>query len=331
MWYSAVGFVVTLTLSLLVVPLTTDAQQPTQVFHIGVLNPGSPLPGPTSSFELFRQGLRDLGYVEGQNLLIERRYAEGSAERLHDLAAELVRRNVALLLPQGVAATRAAQQATSLIPIVMTGGGVDSVAEGFVVSLARLGGNITGVSALYGPLVAKRLELLKETVPHLARLAILMNPAHPAHAGFLRETQRAAHALGVELHVLEVRSRDELESPVSGIHGMGVDALCIFQDPLLNDYRHDIAALALQHRLATLSPWRSFVEAGSLMSYGPDDLDFYQRAAYYVDRILKGTKPADLPVEQPTKFALVINLKTAKALRLTVPPSLLLLADEVIQ
>jgi len=331
MWCSTVGCLVTLILSLLTTPHAADAQQQGKVARIGILG-GGPYPSEAQRQQSpFLQKLRELGWQERHNIAIERRYAEGQLDRLPDLAADLVRLKVNVILAPGVAAARAAQHATSIIPIVMTGGGVDPVTEGFVASLARPGGNITGVSAVYGALVGKRLELLKEMVPHLSRMAVLMNPDHPAHAGFLRETQLAAHALGVGLHVLEIRRRDELETAFSGIRGVEVDALFVFQDSLLFDYRRDIAALALQNRLATIFPWRTFVEAGGLMSYGPNVSDLSRRAAHYVDKILKGAKPADLPVEQPMKFELVINLKTATALGLTIPPALLLQADEVIK
>jgi putative ABC transport system substrate-binding protein len=330
MWCSALRCIITLILSLLIAPLVAEAQPSPQVPRIGVLLPGSALTAP-AFLEPFVQGLRDLGYVEGQNIAFEYRYAEGRGERLPDLAAELARLKVDVILAQGLAAARAAQHATSIIPVVMTGGGVDPVAEGLVVSLAHPGGNITGVSAIYGALVGKRVELLKEMVPHLSRMAVLMNPDHPAHAGLLRETQRVAHALGLGLHVLEIRRRDELETAFAGIRGREVDALFVFQDPLLSAYHRDIAALALQHRLVTIFPWRTFVEAGGLMSYGPNVPDQSRRAAHYVDKILKGAKPADLPVEQPMKFELVINLKTAKALGITIPPVVLFQADEIIR
>jgi putative ABC transport system substrate-binding protein len=282
--------------------------------------------------QAFRQGLHDLGYVEGQNLVIEGRFAEGKADRLPELAAELVRLQVDVIVAAGIAAIRAAQHATRTLPIVMVVGGADPVAHGFVASLARPGGNITGMSAIHADLSGKRLELLQRTVPSVARIAVLMNPANPAHALQLRETQAAAQALGMQLQVLEARGREELESAFSAIHREGAGALFVFSDPLLFE-RHlsDIAALALQHRLPSIYAWRMWVEAGGLMSYAPSLPDIWRRTAYYVDRILKGTKPADLPVEQPMKFELVINHKTAQALGLTIPPTLLILADEVIQ
>jgi putative tryptophan/tyrosine transport system substrate-binding protein len=328
MWYSAVGCIMMLTLSLLAVPLATDAQQPTKMHRIGLLHGGSP---PPQNLEAFRQGLRDLGYVEGQNLVIELRAAEGSAERLRDWAAELVQLQVDVIVGVGTAAIRAAQHATHTIPIVMAGT-ADPVGQGLVASLARPGGNITGLSLLMAELPGKGLELLKETVPQSARVAVLANPADPTSEARMNNLRMAAQALGLHLRVLEVRSADELDTAFAAMTREGADALIVLSDvALMNPLRGRIAALAAQSRLPAMYDWRMYVDAGSLMSYGPSLPDLYRRAATYVDKILKGAKPADLPVEQATKFELVLNLKTAQALGITLPPSLLVLADEVIQ
>ena len=330
MWYSAVGFVVTLTLSLLVAPLTAEAQQATKVHRIGRLSPGSPTE-PNPNLEAFRQGLRELGYVEGQDLVIEQRYAEGSEERLHDLAAELVRLKVDVIVAGGSPAIRAAQHATRTIPIVMAAP-PDAVAAGFVASLANPGGNITGLSWLGAVLPGKRLEILKETVPQSARIAVLANPAYEAYGTWMNNLTVAAQELGLQLHVLELHSADELDSAFAAMTREGADALLVLTDPArMYSLRGRIADLAAESRLPAMYDWREYVAAGGLMSYGPSLPDIHRRAATYVDKILKGAKPADLPVEQPMKFDLVINLKTAKALGLTIPPSMLFQADEVIR
>jgi len=333
---SAVGLIVTLALAILVVPLAAEAQQPTKVYRIGWLNLGFPDDTFSKSdqarpdLDALRQGLRALGYVEGQNLVIEERFAEGKVERLSDLATELVRLKVDVIVGGGTAAIRAAQQATSTIPIVMTTY-MDAVAQGFVGSLAQPGGNITGVAGLGVELSGKRLELLKETVPGVARIAALWNPANVTAAPFLQETQAAAQALGVELLVLEVHTADEFEGAFAAVTRGHAGALIVIPDALLNGNRTRIVDLAHQHGLPGMYPIRDYVDAGGLISYGSSWTAMFPRAATYVDKILKGAKPADLPVEQPTKFELVINLKAAQALGLTMPPTLLMLADEVIQ
>jgi ABC-type uncharacterized transport system substrate-binding protein len=301
MWCSTVGVMVTLTLSILAAPLVTAAQPATKVYRIGRLSAGRPLPASNAYEEAFRQGLHALGYVEGQNLVLEYRYAEGSAERLPDLAAELVQLQVDVLVAGGTAAIHAAQRVTRTIPIVMTAS-FDPVQEGFVASLARPGGNITGLSFLSAELPGKRLELLKEIVPQSTRIAVMWNPVGPGYASrqvLLHNLPVAARALGLHLHVVEVRRADELDAAFAALPPARADALLVMDDALVLSSR-------LGGRLADL-------------------------AATYVDKLLKGATPADLPVEQPTKFELAINLKTAKALGITLPPSLLLLADEVIQ
>jgi putative ABC transport system substrate-binding protein len=332
MWYSAVGCIVALALGLVLAPDPSHAQPPTHVHRIGYLSYGSPLPEFAPHVEAFRQGLRELGYVEGQNLVIEYRYAEGHAERLGDLAAELVRLPVEVIVVGGAPGIRAAQQATRTIPIVMGGTG-DAVAAGFVASLAHPGGNITGLSDLSTELPGKRLELLKEMVPQSTRIAVLARLANSPYAETLMANLTvAARALGLHLQVLELRSAEELDSAFAPMIREGTDALLVATVGLPDSPLHRrIVDLAAQNRLPTIFNWRENVVAGGLMSYGISQRDIHRRTATYVGKILQGAKPADLPVEQPTKFDLVINLKTAKALGITVPPSLLLLADEVIQ
>jgi putative ABC transport system substrate-binding protein len=328
---TTVGLFVMLALSVLAAPVVAAAQQPTKVYRIGRLSPGLPPSQSSPSMEAFRQGLRDLGYVEGQNLVIEWRWAEGREERLPDLAAELVRLQVEVIVVGGVAAIRAAQHATSTIPIVMAAN-YDPVGEGFIASLARPGGNITGLSWLGAELPGKRLELLKETLPQSARIAVLGNPAFAAYETWLHSLTAAARALDLHLHVLELRRADELDSAFAAITSAGADALIVLSDPALLDGLHGrIVALAARHRLPAMYDWRAYVDAGGLMSYGPNMPDMQRRAANYVDKILKGAKPADLPIEQPTTFNLVINLKAAKALGLTIPSTVLFQANEVLQ
>jgi putative tryptophan/tyrosine transport system substrate-binding protein len=331
MWYRAVGCLVTLTLSLLVAPLVTAAQPVGKVYRIGWLSPGFPHPDRDPPVDAFRQGLRDLGYVEGQNLVIVYRGAEGQDERLPDLAAELVGLPVEVLVAVGTAATRAAQQATRTIPIVMTGT-PDPVGQGLVASLARPGGNLTGVSLLMAELPGKRLELLKETVPHSSRIAVLVNPALVTYQARMNNLNVAAHALKLHLHVVEVRSADELAAAFVGMTREGADALMVLSDPaLMDNLCRQVADLAATSRLPAIYDWKMYVEAGGLMSYGPSLPERHRRAATYVAKILTGANPADLAVEQSTKFELIINLKTAQALGLTIPPHLLVLADEVIK
>jgi putative ABC transport system substrate-binding protein len=320
-----------LILSLLVVPLATAAQQATTVYRIGRLSPGPPLPEPDRREAAFRQGLRDLGYVEGHNLVLVYRYAEGNADRLHEMAAELVRLKADVLVAEGLAATRAAQHATHTLPIVMTGT-PDPVEAGFVASLARPGGNITGLSFFGADLPGKRLELLKETVPQSTRIAVVGNPAHPDYAPRLHSLTVVARALGLHLHVVEVRGADALDAAFAAMTHAGAEALLVLEEPQVLDHlRKRIADLAVTHRLPTMYSWKRSVEAGGLMAYGPSFPDIFRRAATYVDKILQGTKPADLPVERPTKFELVLNLKTAETLGLTIPPSILVQVDEVIK
>jgi putative ABC transport system substrate-binding protein len=329
MWCSTVGVIVTL--SILAMPWAADAQPTAKVHRIGRLSPSLSETGVSlATLEAFRQGLRDLGYVEGQNLLIEYRYAEEKPERLPALAAELVQLQVAVIVAVASVATQAAQHATRTIPIVMTNSS-DPVRLGLVASLAQPGGNITGLSSQNADLSGKQLELLRQVVPHISRIAVLANQADPGSLQPLHEMQVAAQALGIQLQVPEVRDRADLPQAFAAIQQEGAGALVVLLEPSVLTRPRDIAAFALQSRLPTMYNWRGGVAAGGLMSYGVSSLDLHRRAATYVDKILKGAKPADLPVEQPTKFELVLNLKTAQVLGITIPPHLLVLADEVIK
>jgi putative ABC transport system substrate-binding protein len=322
---SAIGLL--LALAILVAPLAARAQSPAEVPRIGILSPAAEASTPL--FKAFRQGLRELGYVEGQNIMLEFRLAAGRAERLQELAAELVRLKVDVVLTDTMTATRVAKNATTTIPIVMASSS-DPVRGGLVASLARPGGNITGMALLAPELSGKRLELLKEVVPQVARVAVLWNPRNPV-AGNIGETEAAAQALALQLPLVEVPGAEALEAAFDTAMEGHADALITLSDAMLWNQRLQVASLAAKHRLPALFPEREFVDVGGLLSYGPSIPASFHRAATYVDKILQGAKPADLPVEQPTKFELVINLKTAQALGITMPPSLLLLADEVIR
>jgi putative ABC transport system substrate-binding protein len=308
----------------LVAPLAAEAQ-PAKVARIGYLSALSASADSTNR-EAFRQGLRALGYVEGQNAFIEARYADGRFERLGDLAAEIVRLNVDVIVAAPTPAVRAAQQATRTVPIVMAFSG-DPVGADFVAGLARPGGNITGLSATVSGIAAKRVEFLKTIEPHISRVAYL------ADASTLRQavtgTEAAGRTLGVQVSTVLVRNPNGLEHTFSTLKKTRVGGLIV--SLTLRDHWRQIVDLAIKNRLPTVSGPREFVEAGGLMAYGPHYPALFRRAATYVDRILKGTKPSDLPVEQATQFELVINLKTAKALGLTIPQSLLLRADQVIE
>jgi ABC-type uncharacterized transport system substrate-binding protein len=334
MTHYRMGLLVTLALVILVAPHTAEAQPLPRVHRVGLLSASTPRPEYDALADALRQGLRDLGYVEGQNLVLEVRYAAGSQERLRDLAAELVRLPVEVMVAPGAAAIRTAQQATPTIPIVMVGS-YDPVVEGFVASLAQPGGNITGLSFLQAELPQKRLEFLKEAVPDSTRIAVLWSPRGPGYASrqpLLHNLAVAARALALHLHVAELDRADELDRAFVGMTAAGAEALMVLEDALLiGPLRGRIADLAVQHRLPAMCDWRHSVAAGCLMAYGTSQPDIYRRAATYVDKILKGTKPADLPVEQPTTFELVINLKTAQKLGLAIPPSLLFQATDVIR
>jgi putative tryptophan/tyrosine transport system substrate-binding protein len=316
----------------LVGPLAPEAQQAVNVPRIGFLAPASPSePRVPQLLQAVRQGLREHGYVEGQNIAIEFRWAEGQYDRLPGLAAELIRLKVNVIVAAGPLAIQAAKHATETIPIVMAAVG-DPVASGFVVSLARPGGNITGLSNMLPELVGKQLELLKEIVPKVSRVALLGNPAlNPAYAPMLRHAQDAARALGVRLQPLEGRDPSGIDNAFAAITTERAGAVIVIVDTRLLDHRSRIADHAVRRRLPTVFPLREFAEVGGLLSYGPNLAEGYRRTAIYVDKILKGAKPGDLPVEQPTTLELVVNLKTAKALGLTIPHAVLQRADRVIQ
>jgi putative ABC transport system substrate-binding protein len=318
-----------LALGLLAAPLTAEAQRAGKVPVIGVME--GPAPGLNQPVrEAFRQGLEQHGWVDGRNLVIEYRSADGRTERFPELVAELVRLKVSVILVAGEPMIIAARQATATIPIVMAAVG-DPVGRGFVASLARPGGNITGVSNMAVEMTGKWVELLKEAVPKATKVAALRNPANPTHEVFWRQTQEAARALGVQAQSAEAKTVEEIDLAFAAMAKERAGALIVFPDPLFNGSRVKVAALAERYRLPSLTMFRESADAGALMSYGPSILDNYRRAAGFVDRILKGAKPADMPVEQARQFELVINLKTAKALGLTIPPSLLARADQVIE
>jgi putative ABC transport system substrate-binding protein len=290
----------------------------------------APLSARPQQWEAFRQGLREHGYMQGQSILVEFRSAEGKPERLPELAAELVQANMDVIVGSGKPPVQALQKATQTIPIVMANVG-DPVGAGLVVSLSRPGGNITGLSLLATELSAKRLEILKVALPGLARVAILGNPTNASVQLKVKETASAARQLGLQLQSLEARVPSDLEPQIQTAARGRAEALVTADDQFLSSQRSQIVALAMRHRLPVASEFGEFAEAGSLCSYGPSLTDLPRRTATYVDKILKGARPADLPVEEPTKFELVINLKTAKALGLTIPPSLLARADQVIE
>jgi putative ABC transport system substrate-binding protein len=318
-------FLGSLACGLLAVPLTAAAQQAGKVYRIGYLGPGSGSTLP-AALDAFRQQLRQLGYVEGQNLTIEYRWAADNDEQLPRFAADLVRLKVDVIVVEGhTPAIQAAKNATSTIPIVMGVSG-DPVKMGQ--SLARPGGNVTGLSIL--ALAPKRLELLKEAVPKLKHVAVLWNAANPVKVLDWRETQAAARALGLKLQSLEVRGPTDFQGAFDYASTDRADALVVLADGLINSHQRKILDFAATRRLPAMYPNREFVDEGGLMSYAPSFTDLFRRAAVYVDRILKGAKPVDLPVARPEKFELVINLKTTKVLGLTIPQSLLLRADQVI-
>ena len=306
-----------------------EAQQPGKVHRIGFLSSASPSLH-ASRLDALLQGLRELGYVEGRNIIMEYRYAEGKLDRLPNLAAELVRLNLDLIVVGGTRVAVAAKQATSTIPIVVGGAG-DLVRAGLVRSLTFPGGNVTGVSSLTPDLSGKRLGLVKETIPKAIRVAALLNSDNPGYRQNVKELELAAQALGITLQSLVVRSPNDFETALGAAAKGRADALFVTEDALFDSYVTRIVELAAKNRLPAMYDRNEFVEAGGLMSYGVNRADLYRRAAYYVDQILKGVKPAELPVEQPTKFELVINLKTAKQIGLTIPQSVLYRADKVIK
>jgi len=314
---------------LLALPFPAQAQQPGKIPRIGYLSVLSPS-SDSSRIEAFRQGLRELGYFEGQNIAIEPRYADGNLTRLPDLAGELVRLKVDVIVVGGSTATRAAKNASKLIPIVMAHGS-DPVELGYVASLARPGGNITGLTHLAPELGGKRLELLKEVLPKLLRVAVLTDPGTQGHGPQIKELEAAARALGLQLRPAEVRKPNELESAFSAMTTGRARAFIGLQQPTLDRLRERIVDLAAKNRLPAMYPNSEYVETGGLMSYAADIVAMFRRAATYVDKILKGRTPDDLPVEQPMKFEFIINLKAAKQIGLTIPPNVLVRANRVIR
>jgi putative ABC transport system substrate-binding protein len=309
----------------LVCPLAVKAQQANKVYRIGYVSAGV---RPNSS--VLQDSLSGLGWIEGKNLIYERRYADNRPERLPDLVAELIRLNVDVIVANGTLAPIAAKQATTTIPIVMTNAG-DPLGSGLVASLAKPGGNVTGLSLMSPELAGKRLELLKEIIPGLTRIAVLWNAANPYPANVFDQTKLAAGKLGIEVQSLRITSPNDLDGALEDALRQNAAALIAVEDPLTFDNRQQIVTFAAKSRLPAISGVREFADAGGLLAYGANLADLTRRAAGYVDKILKGAKPSDLPVEQPTKFDFVINLKTAKSLRLGVSPALLARADEVIE
>ncbi len=315
--------------ALLAAPLGSKAQRPAKIRRIGMLIPVRPADA-ASNIEAFRQGLRQLGYIEGQHITIEPRYSEGRDERFGDLAAELASLKVDVIVIWGTPAARAAKGATRTIPIVMASL-VDPVGTGLIASLARPGGNLTGVTSGGAALSGKSLQLLKELVPGVTRIAVLWNPANPVQPVMFRETQVAAETLKIRLQSVGVSDSNDLDSAFDNIRQERPDALLVLQDLMLQAHRTRILDFVAKIRLPTMYERKPWVDAGGLMSYGVSFPENFRRAATFVDKIFKGAKPADLPVEDPTKFELIINLKTAKALGLTIPQSILLRANQVIE
>lgn len=309
--------------------LAAEAQQPRKIPLIGRLTGGSPSNSP-ARLEAFRQGLRELGYVEGENIVIEYRFAMGNFDRLPDLAAELVRLKVDVIVAQSSDPVRAATNATKTIPIVMVQAG-DPVGNRFIDSLARPGGNVTGLTTFSNELAGKRIELFKEAFPKIRRLAVLWNQISPGSGLSLKQTESAAQSLGLQLQVLSLRGAKDFETAFSAIRREGADAILVLPDSSFFQNRIPILEFAARNRLPTMYPHSEFLNDSGLMSYGTYYPDLNRRAATYVDKILKGAKPADLPVEQPKKFELVINLKAAKQIGVTIPPTVLMEADKVIK
>jgi len=322
-------FAVALCTVLFALCVSAHAQQPTKIPRIGLLFTATPSAA-AARIEAFRQGLRELGYVEGKNILIEQRYAEGPLNHMNELAAELVRLKVDVIVTIGPAATRPAKEATHAIPIVM-GVDDDPVGNGFVASLARPGGNITGLASLAPEIGGKQLELLKEIVPRLSRVAVLGTSTQPGNAQSLREAEVAAQALAVKLQYLDVLSPKDIEPVFRTASNGRAEAVLVVRAYVFFSHRKQIVDLAAKRQLPAMYYTTEYVEEGGLMTYGVSITDLFRRAATYVDKILKGAKPAELPIEQPTKFELVVNLKTAKRIGLTIPPNVLARADKVIK
>lgn len=320
---------VLLVLGLLVAPVVAEAQTARKVYRIGVLEV-VPVASNATNLGSLRQGLRELGYVEEQNFVIEYRSADGRAGRFPDLARELVRLKVDVIVTRGTPAALAAKQATGTVPIVMASSG-DPVSAGIVASLAHPGANVTGLSALATDVQGKLLELLREMVPQIARVAFLFNMSNPVLQAQWKEAERTARSMGLRSQLLDVRAVRDLEPAFDAAARQRVDAVIVGIDALTQAHREQIVGALAKRHLPAISREREFVDAGGLMSYGIHYADSYRRAATYVEKILKGAKPSDLPVEQPTKLELVINLRTAKALGLTTPPSVLVFADQIVE
>ena len=309
--------------------VSAEAQQPTKVARVGYLS-GASLSAIRERIEALRQGLRELGYVEGKNIVIEYRWAEGKPDRLPDLAAELVRLKVDIIVSAGPAVTPHFKEATKTIPIVMAQDN-DPVGNGFVASLARPGGNITGLATLARELSGKQQELLKEIIPKLSRVAVLGSSIEPGNSQTLKEIELAAEALKVKIQYLDIHGREDIEPAFQAARKGRAGAALVLVSTIFNSNRRQVVELAVKSQLPAVFYSAEYVELGGLMAYGPSYTDLYRRVATYVDKILKGVKPAELPVEQPTKFELVINLKTAKQIGLTIPPNVLARADKVIK
>ena len=324
-------FLIALGACVLTAPFGSFAQQQGKIWRVGFLSQRNrPISFDSDIFGAFRQGMRELGYVEGKNLVIEWRFADSQYERLPGLALELAQMKMDVLVAGGNDAPLAMQKATTTIPIVMANAS-DPVGSGLIKSLARPGGNITGLTTISYDLGPKRLEMLLGMVPKLSRVAVLVNPANTVHTRSLKQVQAAAQKLGVKILPVEARTAPEIEKAFSVMAREKAGAVMVERDALFNQQVRQFAELAMKHRLPSIFGIREYVEAGGLMSYGPNNVDGFRRAATYVDKILKGAKPGDLPVEQPTTFELFINRKTAKALGLTIPQSLLISADKVIE
>ena len=315
--------------ALLIISSPAQAQQPAKIPHIGYLAGAKPA-AIAARTEAFRQGLRELGYIEGKNIVVEYRYAEGNAVRESELAVDLAGQKVDIIVTTGPTVTRNVKRATATIPIIFAQDG-DPVASGFVASLARPGGNLTGLSNLSPELSGKRLELLKEIVPKLSRVAAIGGSNEPNNARILQELELAAGALKVQLQPLDVRRPADVQTAFQAAANERADGVVLLGSVVFNAHRKQIVELAVKHRLPTTYTRPEFVEEGGLMTYGPNINDQFRRAATYVDKILKGTKPADLPVEQPKKFEFIVNLKAAKQIGLTIPPNVLVRADRVIR
>ena len=323
-----IGLAVVLALSLALAPLAGEAQQAGKMPRIGVL--GGTRSANPARIKAFREGLGELGYVEGKSIVIEWRFLEDKGDRLPALAVELTRLKVDVLVAFGPASTQAAKEATNTIPIVMAQVN-DPIGAGFVASLARPGGNITGLSLMASELSGKKLELLKEIVPKLSRVAVFGTSTLPGNEQSVKETELAAKTLGLQLQYLGVEDPKDLDTAFRNAVSWRAHAIIVLQSPVFGSRRKALVELAVKNRLPAMYPHSEYMDAGGLMFYGPSISDLFRRAATYVDKILKGAKPADLPVEQPTKFELVVNLKTAKALGLTIPQSVLLRADQIIE